>query len=124
MPNKFHSLLASSIDNSLLKNLDLPETEKKALEDAAKEIRSAIISGFEILRKEVKRDHLDYEVTKPKFAIQGSYIYGTLNAPANPPKQQVDIDLGMYLPFSDLGDGQKPRTVTSYYFQAALYTTI
>ena len=64
----------------------------------------------------MRRQQLDYEIPKPKFAIQGSYIYGTLNAPENPPIQQVDIDLGMYLPFSTLGDGVQPKTAAKYYF--------
>lgn len=118
MSNQFHSLLASKTHESLLTNLNLPPAEEAELVDAAKEIRVAIIAGFSKLREEVKRNRLDYEVPKPKFAIQGSYIYGTLNAPANPPIQQVDIDLGMYLPFSALGDGQKPKTATEYYFSA------
>ncbi|KGM07667.1 hypothetical protein LP43_0083 [Methylophaga thiooxydans] len=118
MPNKFHSLLASTTHESLLANLDLSKRDEEALVDAAKEIRSAIIAGFVELREKLQRQHLDYEVPKPKFAIQGSYIYGTLNSPANPPKQQVDIDLGMYLPFSALGDGQRPKTATQFYFSA------
>jgi hypothetical protein len=118
MTNQFHSLLASRSSESLLGNLDLPEHEEQALVDAAKEIRSVIVAGFADLREKVKRQRLEHEVPKPKFAIQGSYAYGTLNAPAYPPQQQVDIDLGIYLPFSALGNGQQPKTATGYYFDA------
>jgi len=118
MPNRFHSLLASGTHESLLANLDLPKADEQALVDAAKEIRSVIVAGFAALREAVQRQKLDYDVPKPKFAIQGSYVYGTLNAPANPPQQQVDIDLGMYLPFSAVGNGQQPKTATGYYFSA------
>jgi|GEM_PF-1381740 len=118
MPNKFHSLLASRTQDSLLKKLNLSADEEQQLIDAAREIRSAIIQGFTALRERAKRDDLQYEIPEPKFAIQGSYIYGTLNTPAYPPQQQVDIDLGIYLPFSALGDGEQPKEVTTDYFQA------
>lgn len=118
MPNQFHSLLASRSHEALLTNLDLTSSEKANLVGAAEEIRRTIIAGFAVLREQVRKGRLDYEVPKPKFAIQGSYIYGTLNAPENPPTQQVDIDLGMYLPFSALGHGQQPKTATEYYFSA------
>lgn len=117
MPNKFHSLLASKTEPSLLNNLNLPEKEEQSLKNAAREIKMAITQGFAELRYQVRKEKLDFEVPKPKFAVQGSYIYGTLNAPAYPPGQQVDIDLGVYLPFSVLGNGRKPKTATGYYFQ-------
>jgi len=118
MPNKFHSLLTSKTHESLISNLNLSPSEDKALLNASKEIRTAIIAGFTELREQAKRQQLDIEVPSPKFAIQGSYAYGTLNAPANPPAQQVDIDLGVYLPFSVLGNGEKPKAATTYYFNA------
>lgn len=118
MSNQFHSLLASPTQASLLSNLNLPPNEERALISAAKEISQAISLGFTALRAEVRQKKLDHDVPRPKFAIQGSYIYGTMNAPAYPPAQQVDIDLGMYLPFSALGNGQQPKTATGYYFDA------
>jgi hypothetical protein len=116
MLNHFHRLLASSTEKSLLTNLNLPTEEETSLVEAAKEIRGVIIAGFNTIREDAKRLNLDLEIQKPKFAVQGSYIYGTLNAPAYPPDQQVDIDLGMYLPFSVLGYGQQPKLAVSYYF--------
>ncbi|MBH9740045.1 CBASS cGAMP synthase [Vibrio navarrensis] len=34
----------------------------------------------------------------PVFFTQGSFTYGTLNKPAYPPEQQLDLDDGVYLP--------------------------
>ena len=122
MSNKFHSLLASKTDPSLIQNLKLPPNEEKTLVESAREIRKVIIAGIRDLREELRKHRVDDEIPTPKFAIQGSYIYGTLNAPAFPPKQQVDIDLGVYLPFNVLGDGQRPKLAATYYFD--VITTI
>lgn len=35
---------------------------------------------------------------RPVFFTQGSFTYGTLNRPAYPPEQQLDLDDGVYLP--------------------------
>ncbi|ENQ8613760.1 hypothetical protein ACEQ7L_000238 [Vibrio fluvialis] len=35
---------------------------------------------------------------EPVFFTQGSFTYGTLNRPAYPPEQQLDLDDGVYLP--------------------------
>ncbi|MCW4629410.1 MULTISPECIES: CBASS cGAMP synthase [Marinomonas] len=118
MVNHFHSLLASKTKPSLLSNLNLTKNEEDVLVLAAKDIRKAIISGFKDIREKFKREKIEIEVPRPKFAIQGSFAYGTLNDPANPPEQQVDIDLGMYLPFSALGNGQEPKTATTFYFNS------
>lgn len=118
MPNKFHSLLASTTEESFLKNLNLSPQDEQELLSAASEIRNSLLAGFSVLREEQLKVNAEIEVPKPKFAIQGSYAYGTMNDPANPPIQQVDIDLGMYLPFSALGDGKHPKQATTFYFKA------
>jgi len=35
---------------------------------------------------------------RPVFFTQGSFTYGTINRPAYPPEQQLDLDDGVYLP--------------------------
>ncbi len=40
----------------------------------------------------------------PKFKTQGSYSYNTMNQPCQPPKQQIDLDDGVYLPVNMVED--------------------
>lgn len=41
----------------------------------------------------------------PRFRMQGSRVYQTLNRPAHQPPQEVDYDDGMYLPVSFVSNG-------------------
>lgn len=118
--NIFHSLLSNSTENGLLQNLNLSQHDEKELTRARDEIKQALSQGFLDARSNARRQKLDYEVPSPRFAMQGSYVYRTLNAPAHPPGQQVDIDLGVYLPFRALGNGEKPRYATQFYFETVI----
>ncbi len=42
---------------------------------------------------------------QPKFASQGSFVYGTMNTPCHQPPQQMDLDDGVYLPIEVLREG-------------------
>ncbi len=48
----------------------------------------------------------------PKFITQGSVAYGTVNAPAYPPRQQADLDDGLYVPLSFCEDTGSPDLVS------------
>lgn len=52
----------------------------------------------------------------PKFFTQGSYSYKTLNYPAFPPEQQMDLDDGCYLPLSFV-QGHKPSRAATAFFE-------
>ncbi len=54
---------------------------------------------------------------RPRFFIQGSASYGLLNGPAWP-GQQVDVDVGVYLPLSGLKTTGTPSQASSLFFQA------
>jgi len=41
-----------------------------------------------------------------KFMTQGSFAYGTINAPAQSPHQEIDLDDGMYVPVDFLSNGK------------------
>lgn len=43
---------------------------------------------------------------KPRFRMQGSFVYRTINMPEHLPPQQVDLDDGMYIPMSFLESTQ------------------
>ena len=48
--------------------------------------------------------------------MQGSFVYKTINNPAYPPQQQIDLDYGVYLPFTALEDGKRPKTNAKLFF--------
>jgi len=57
---------------------------------------------------------------KPKFKMQGSFAYRTLNDPAHTPPQEIDLDDGVFVPVSFLNDNghSHPVLISSGYFQA------
>jgi hypothetical protein len=68
-----------------------PELKSKQLKSLPKEIVDAIL---------MLEPHQQNMISKlsPVFFTQGSFTYGTLNRPAYPPEQQLDLDDGVYLP--------------------------
>ncbi|CAH1556699.1 CBASS cGAMP synthase [Vibrio rotiferianus] len=87
---------------------------RKAIRQTFSDIRQALSTGsserqsklFKSLPKEIVDAILMLEPhqqtmigkLKPVFFTQGSFTYGTLNRPAFPPEQQLDLDDGVYLP--------------------------
>lgn len=57
---------------------------------------------------------------RPKFRMQGSFAYHTLNDPAHKPPQEIDLDDGVFVPVSFLSNhGQnEPALISAGYFQA------
>lgn len=100
---------------TFLKALDLTTEEKRDIDAARKEIRQA-------LRKDLPRAlrDRDYqgETCDPKFNIQGSWAYKTLNRPCHTPPQQSDIDDGVYLPLSIVKEEEKPHLAIDDFFDA------
>ncbi len=115
--NDCRSLFKSSDPNkdSFHKQLELSGTDRKTLLAAKSEIKSAIKQGFNELKAAQSNRDLR-TVSTPLFAQQGSFVYGTLNNPAYPPIQQVDLDYGVYLPFSDLENGKAPKQTVDVFF--------
>jgi len=117
LQNDFRSLFRTNNTETkcFRKALQLSPDDQKILLEAKKEIRKVIREGFETLKQSQKYQELK-TVSTPKFAQQGSFVYGTINNPAYPPKQQLDLDYGIYLPFSDLEDGKFPKQTTDTFF--------
>lgn len=92
------------------KKLNLTESDKAELLSARKSIRASIREAFNEnqskyftqetiqLLSEFSKS-IDKRI-KPLFMSQGSFVYKTINFPANPPIQQMDLDDGVYLPLS------------------------
>lgn len=100
---------------SYLANLTIPDDERQALMAARNLIRSTLKQAASSIpvKDEYWRDSYTPWVParlRPaiqiKFMTQGSFAYGTLNAPAQVPAQEIDLDDGMYVPVHFLQDDQ------------------
>ncbi|MGG7670747.1 CBASS cGAMP synthase [Yersinia sp. J1] len=72
----------SAVKNSLLRYLD---------EEDIKQVAKFLLNMSDDERKA-------FQSTAPRFWVQGSYKYKTLNKPYHQPPQQMDIDDGTYMP--------------------------
>ena len=109
-----------------LSELNVPESEQKELAKARDLIRRKLSLGFSkwqevldrgaILSEEAILKSLGDPSLRPKFKMQGSASYQTLNDPAHQPPQQIDYDDGVYLPVSFLKDSNDPILASSGYF--------
>ena len=115
-PNNCHSLFTHSSDTALLSSLRLNPEDEDILKTVREEVKQIIKDGFNEHRAHMKRDSLVYELPTPHFRTQGSYIYRTIINPAYPPRQQVDLDLGIYLPFDNLVGDVAPSESAKTYF--------
>jgi hypothetical protein len=127
--------------NGLLPNLNPKNSEVAELKAARKVIREAIREAFIEVRKHITSDsegrvfidenkvplklaeaYRKLDSTQkgalrkiiPKFAPQGSFVYGTANSPCHNPPQQLDFDDGTYLP-TDLFE-EKPVISKDLFF--------
>lgn len=106
-------------DPSYLANLDVSNDERAQLMDARREIRAALKAAATRIRvtdnywqdsyrqKVGWRQHPDIQI---KFMTQGSFAYRTLNDPAQKPRQEIDLDDGMYVPVQFLENGEPALT--------------
>ncbi|UVL81118.1 hypothetical protein LOY24_13610 [Pseudomonas putida] len=105
MPNLSPLLYSSNEHTTFLKELDLVESEKQEINSARADVR-------EELRKKLpdamKARGYEGKERKPKFFIQGSWAYKTLNRPCQTPPQQSDVDDGVYLPMSIVTEENRP----------------
>lgn len=98
-----------------LKALDLSPEEKQSIDAARKDIRDALRKG---LSAALREKGYTGRMCNPKFYIQGSWAYKTLNRPCQTPPQQSDVDDGVYLPLSIIKEEAKPHLAIKDYFAA------
>lgn len=101
---------------SYLANLTIDDGVRKDLMEARRQIRATLKAAARTLVVEEKywqvgtrfRDswRARPSVITIKFMTQGSFAYGTLNAPAQVPHQEIDLDDGMYVPVEFLENGE------------------
>ncbi len=108
-------LYTSTGDECLLDNIELNLDKREALKQAKNEIRQTLKVGLPKVLMDLAGPDA---VTEPRFFVQGSWAYKTLNEPAQAP-QQADLDDGAYLPLSFLSELHKPSFASKIYFKAA-----
>jgi len=89
------------------------EEQKQHLTQAKNKIRDHLREGIErasitILGQTKK--------VSPRFRTQGSWSYDTCNQPAHMPPQEMDWDLGLYLPIS-VWEDNRPKIAAAVYYQ-------
>jgi hypothetical protein len=105
--------LFTSDEKGFISKINLTEIQKKNLRDARSKVRDKLRTGLSTIVRE------NYSINiSPRFMSQGSYVYKTQNQPCFNPPQQIDHDLGCYLPLSYIETSRKPKIAADYFFKA------
>jgi hypothetical protein len=106
-----HPLFTATIANCYETQVSLPSAEKSELMSARTVIRAHLRSE---IPKRLAAAHVDDSIGRivPRFITQGSFAYGLVNAPAQPPRQQADLDDGVYVPLSFCENTGSPKVVS------------
>ncbi|MBN9506672.1 MAG: hypothetical protein J0I69_11665 [Altererythrobacter sp.] len=131
--NAHRTLFSSGEHDTYLRGLTVDAKQRAALQAAREEIRDEIRSGLRAWSDHVDRTQF-FEVTalasvsfadsdlalRPKFRMQGSWSYHTLNRATHNPPQEIDLDDGVFLPVSFLSQngGAHPIVASAGYFTA------
>ncbi|GJD40346.1 CBASS cGAMP synthase [Methylobacterium bullatum] len=108
MANASKLLHSESEPENYLVNL---KPEDSRIREARTKIRAHLREAFE-----ASSEALFGRRVRPRFFTQGSFAYKTLNDPAHPPGQQMDLDDGCYLPLSFVR-GTRPSTAAEKFFE-------
>lgn len=107
-----------------LDNLRISDEIRSKLVSLRDDARSGILEAWSYAKEQVKQDKDLYErVTlskleqliklKPRFKMQGSYVYGTIVQPAHN-SQDIDLDDGMYIPMSVVQHDDKTMSAAMF----------
>jgi len=130
--NAHRAFFREGAEDTYLAALDIDEPDRIAMRAARDAIREALRGGFRnwqdyIGRQQFLERHAlesltfaDASPLRPKFRMQGSWSYHTLNRTTHEPPQEIDLDDGVFLPVSFLSqNGQThPAVVSDAYFAA------
>ena len=115
--------------NGYLHNLKVADQQEQALRKARDLIRRTLRDKLPLEQPTLKahgfidqaflKEGRDLPL-KPKFRMQGSAVYATLNDPAHKPPQEIDYDDGVFLPTSFLvhSNAREPALAAKGYFRA------
>lgn len=126
--NAHRVLTGAPNGNDYLSHLTLEEKRVDLLRTARDEIRTEISGAFSGWKDYIREEALfirmngivfNPTIRKPKFRMQGSMAYHTLNDPAHTPPQEIDADDGLFLPvsFFEVNGSLQPRVLSSGLFQ-------
>lgn len=101
-----------SDDRSYYRHLLPTEEQKQHLTQAKNKIRDHLREGIERASTTVLGQT---PKISPRFRTQGSWSYNTCNQPAHVPPQEMDWDLGVYLPISVWEDNRPKLAAAAYY---------
>lgn len=108
-------LFHSTVENpTLLENLNLSEAQRTFIAEAKNAVRMCL---RENLMKVLEEHGYTGPTVHPRFFTQGSWVYKTINAPAQRP-QQADVDDGAYLPLSFVSQEVRPSVASNIFFAA------
>ena len=111
--------------------LSLKDDRAKSLRDARDRMRKALREKMPDWNSHAKsltlveHQHImlasRMPTLRPKFRMQGSAVYHTLNFPAHTPPQEVDFDDGVFLPTSFVNErgSNRPVVASRSYFRMA-----
>ncbi|QNT38786.1 hypothetical protein ICJ54_14525 [Pseudomonas asiatica] len=120
MPNLSPLLYSSNEHTTFLKELDLGDSERQNINSARSDVRDALRTK---LPAALRDRGYEGKECNPKFFIQGSWAYKTLNRPCQTPPQQSDVDDGVYLPMSIVTEENRP-TMAIKDFRAAVWDVL
>ena len=112
-----------------LNQLRVADSDRARLTQARELVRNTLKDAFrnwdqfvakaELFGAHTFQTDTDIKIAGPKFRIQGSFAYHTVNDCQKPPLQQIDQDDGMFLPVSFItsGGGITPRITAKGYFK-------
>jgi len=121
-----HKLISGR--GGFLDELRVDPDEERQLRSARETIRGTLRDAFRDWEQHVRRVELfegwvlksdsEIRLPTPKFRIQGSFAYYTVNDVQQTPPQQIDQDDGVFLPIGFLSSGGRttPHIVSKAYF--------
>lgn len=117
MPNFSPLLFTTTGDDCFLDKITIPATDLAEIDQARKDIRAFLKAD---LPGVLRAKGLEGDICEPRFYIQGSRAYKTLNSPCTTPPQQSDIDDGVYLPLSVMREETSPKLAITLFFDAVV----
>ena len=131
--NAHRAFYSESADDTYLSALNVENSDRLTLRAVRDEIRETLRQGFRNWEGYLGRQDMFEHAAltklqfadvppalRPKFKMQGSWSYDTLNRTTHEPPQEIDLDDGVFLPVSFLSqNGQRhPAVVSDAYFGA------
>lgn len=118
-----HRVFDNTTENNYLAAITVESRKEEGLRSARDTVRGTLKAAFKNWSGIVASEALfetaaaSQHTLQPKFRMQGSFAYRTLNEPAQKP-QEIDLDDGMFLPVSYLAEqgGSHPAVIHTGYF--------